>query len=416
MPARTYMPALHSATLPLTSLAAAAVTGEPSGDWDFAGQDTQYSTHGLHTYVAAMIPALARKLVDAYAPKHGTVLDPFCGGGAVLVESVRSGRAALGNDINALAVLVARAKTAYIPAPEIRAAGRRILAQAEKYDGPALQFAKSDFVEYWFKDYMFAPLTGLRVAIDGIRDAALQNLFRALFSATVRSVSLTHRNEVRLRRMTPPQVAAFNPDILGVFRRYVDLAEKRVPDLPPAAAASVAHGDIRSMPFADNAADTVVCSPPYGDERNGVNYTQFAKNMLYWLGYGRDDIQSSKNRSLGWGKQQRTVPPSRTLCNSLDRLADNAKSVQEAIAFYADYYDALREMSRVTRRHIVIVIGNRVLNRQVLDNGQITAELMAAIGIPLEVCHFRKLPTKRLPQMREAGAAIDREAILVFQK
>ena len=416
MPARTYTPPIHSATLPLTSLAAAAVTGEPSGEWDFAGQDTQYATHGLHTYVAAMVPALARQLIDAYAPEHGTVLDPFCGGGAVLVESVRSGRAALGNDINALAVLVARAKTAYLPAPAIRAAGQRILAQAEKYDGPALQFAKSDFVEYWFKEYMFAPLTGLRVAIDDIPDLTLRNLFRALFSATVRSVSLTHRNEVRLRRMTPDQIAAFNPDIFGVFRRYADLAEQRVPALPPGAAASVAHGDTRSMPFADNAADTIVCSPPYGDERNGGNYTQFAKNMLYWLGYERDDIRAAKNRSLGWGKQPRAVPPSRTLCDALDRLADNARSVREAIAFYADYYNALQEMARVTRRHIVIVIGNRVLNRQVLDNGQITADLMASIGIPLATCHFRKLPTKRLPQMREAGAAIDRETILVFRK
>ena len=106
----------------------------------------------------------------------------------------------------------------------------------------------------------------------------------------------------------------------------------------------------------------------------------------------------------------------RTSLPSCTRLSDNPASAREAVAFYADYYAALREMARVTRQRIIIVMGNRVLNKQVLDNGQITVELMDAIGVQLEHCHFRKLPTKRLPKMREAGAAIDQEAILVFRK
>ena len=163
-------------------------------------------------------------------------------------------------------------------------------------------------------------------------------------------------------------------------------------------------------------ADVIVCSPPYGDERNGVNYTQFSKNMLYWLGYSRKQMQMSKDSTLGWGKGQRTISPSRSLHHAIDLLSDNPASVREAVAFYADYYDTFREMARVTRNRIIIVIGNRVLNKQVLDNGQITVELMDSIGVQLEDCHFRKLPTKRLPKMREAGAAIDQEAILVFRK
>ena len=86
-------------------------SGGPEEDWDFRGCDTQYSTHGMHTYVAAMIPQLACKLVDRYAPPGDTVLDPFCGGGSVLVESVRSGRPAVGRDVNELAVLISQAKT-----------------------------------------------------------------------------------------------------------------------------------------------------------------------------------------------------------------------------------------------------------------------------------------------------------------
>ena len=393
-----------------------SIDGVPDGTWDFAGQDTQYSTHGLHTYVAAMIPALARRLIDTYAPAHGMVLDPFCGGGAVLVEAIRSGRQSVGRDVNRLAVLVSKAKTTHIGSDVIHTTGAEVKAQAVAYDGPPVRFSQSDFVEYWFKEYMLMPLTGIRHAVEDIPQPDLRNLFQALFSATVRSVSLTYRNEVRLRRMKPEQQEQFNPDVIRVFSRYIELAAERVPALPPGSSAMVEKGDTRQLNLPDDAVDTIVCSPPYGDERNGVNYTQFSKNMLHWLGYNRKQIQSSKDASLGWGKWNRIVPPSPSLHQTVSLFSDQPGPVREAIAFYADYFDALRQMARVTRDRIIVVIGNRVLNKQVLHNGQITVELMDALGVPLETCHYRKLPTKRLPKMREAGAAIDQEYILVFRK
>ena len=394
----------------------ASLNGVPDGAWDFAGQDTQYATHGIHTYVAAMIPALARRLIDTYAPDRGVVLDPFCGGGAVLVEAIRSGRQSVGRDVNQLAVLVSKAKTTHVAADAIRTAGAEVMVRAIAYEGPPVRFAQADFVEYWFKDYMLMPLTGIRQAVADIPQPDLRNLFQALFSATVRSVSLTYRNEVRLRRMKPEQQEQFNPDVISVFSRYVELAAQRVPTLPLGCSAMVEKGDTRQLNLPDDAVDTIVCSPPYGDERNGVNYTQFSKNMLHWLGYSRKEIRSSKDASLGWGKWNRTVPPSPSLHQTISRFSDQPGPVREAIAFYADYFDALRQMARVTRDRIIVVIGNRVLNKQMLHNGQITVELMDALGVPLETCHYRKLPTKRLPKMREAGAAIDQEYILVFRK
>ena len=390
----------------------------PHVDWDFAGHDTQYSTHGLHTYVAAMIPALARRLIDMYIPANGSVLDPFCGGGAVLVESIRSGRSAYGRDINHLAILVSQAKTQFIPVEDISLQGSKILKHALNYDGPELRFPKSAVVEYWFKDYMLTPLTGLRKAIDCIPDdqKEVKTLFQVLLSATVRSVSLTYRNEVRLRRMKPDDQATFNPDVLSTFRKYLLLAQERVPSLPLESYTHIRSQDVRNLDIPDESIDGIVCSPPYGDERNGVNYTQFAKNMLYWLGFTRDSIRDSKNRSLGWGSESRGIPPSSTLVHSLDYISDNPTAVREAIAFYSDYHQALKEMSRVARGHVVIVIGNRVLHQHVFDNAKITEDLMQSIGVSMSALHPRKLPTKRLPKMREHGAAIDKESILVFTK
>jgi site-specific DNA-methyltransferase (cytosine-N4-specific) len=389
---------------------------EEGNSWNFEGQDTQYSSHCLHTYLAAMIPQLARRLIDDYVRPGGSVLDPFCGGGAVLVEAILSGRKAIGCDINDLAVLVSKAKTTYIQRQDIESAGRFILGEARRYSGPPLSFSKSSYVDFWFKPYMFVPLTGLRKAIDRLEEGHSKDLFKVIFSATVRNVSLTYRNEIRLRRMSKEEQEAFNPDVFEKFEEKLRQATERVPNLPRGCKAVVEKIDARSLPFRKNQFDAIVCSPPYGDERNGVPYTQFAKNMLYWLGFTKEDIMLSKKLSLGWNKGGNAAPPSATLIENLERIRKCPLSLKEAIAFYADYFVALGKLAHVTRDRIIIVIGKRVLQNTVFDNAKITTELMGELGVPLEKTILRKLPTKRLPKMREYGAAIDEESILIFKK
>ena len=109
-------------------------------------------------------------------------------------------------------------------------------------------------------------------------------------------VSLTYRNEIRLRRMTEKEQARFNPDVFIKFEEKLYEALSRVPELPKDSKAKIGKLDIRKLQLAEHKeiADAIVCSPPYGDERNGVPYTQFAKDMLFWLGYSADQIESCR--------------------------------------------------------------------------------------------------------------------------
>lgn len=385
------------------------------GAWDFKGSNTQYSTHGLHTYVAAMIPQLALRLIDRYAPPDEPVLDPFCGGGSVLVEAVCSGRPAIGRDVNELAVLISRAKTTRIDRISANVLADKIVAGTENW----LQVPDFDSnTRFWFKAEHLLPLHALResIAEQVAPDSPMLPFFLTVFSATVRDVSLTYRNEIRLRKMSADEIASFNVDPMLRFRKRVEQASHVVSALPSTAHTDIVHGNVRALGLRDDEVSTVVCSPPYGDERNGVSYTQFSKNMLRWLGHSRERILKSKELSLGWGRRARTAPLSPTLERALSAISDFPNSVQEAVAFYADYQEALMEIVRVTKGTVVIVIGQRVLRDTILDNGAITAELMRDIGVPLTEVFYRKLPSKRLPRMRRFGAAINREAILVFQK
>ena len=399
----------HSGTLELTY----DIQFQP--EWDFRGQNTQYGTHGIHTYVGAMIPQLARILIDRYAPTRGTVLDPFCGGGAVLVEAVQAGHEAIGRDVNELAILISKAKTTRVDEPQVREIANSIVAGIE--NSPQIPLLDSN-LRYWFKAEHLAQIHTLykSIAAHIPLDSPLAPLFLAVFSAAVRDVSLTYRNEIRLRRMTPNEIDNFNVDPIERFQKRIEYAACVAATLPQNIDPDIITGDVQALSLRDNDCSAIVCSPPYGDERNGISYTQFSKNMLRWLGYSQEQIRESKERTLGWGKAERIPPRSQTLDTALDAISEFPDSVRGAIAFYADYQAALMEMVRVTSGPVVIVIGQRVLRDTIIDNGKVTAELMQNIGATLTEAFYRKLPSKRLPKMRKFGAAIDSEAVLVFQK
>ncbi len=385
-----------------------------SAQWDFTGCNTQYGVHGMHTYVAAMIPQLAERLIHRFTPTGGVVLDPFCGGGAVLVEAIQSGRPAIGRDVNDLAVLISKGKTTYAAESESLRMLNRILEGIDlSFSTPPIE----DGLAYWFKPEQVSRIDALRRGIDSAIevDAPLRPFFLTVFSATVRDVSLTYRNEIRLRRMSDDEIARFNVDPIERFQTRVLRSISAISGLPMNAETDIAKGTAQDMRLDSDSVDAIVCSPPYGDERNGVSYSQFSKNMLAWLGYSTVEIRDSKGLTLGWGHKNRDAPNSEALHDSLDKITAFPASVRQAVAFYADYQVALKEMARVSRGPIVIVIGNRVLRDTIFDNGEITVDLMRNIGLQLSERFYRQLPSKRLPKMRKFGAAISNEDILVFQ-
>ncbi len=387
-------------------------------DLSFVGSDTQYATHGMHTWLAAMIPMLARFLIEKTEAR--SLLDPFCGGGAVCVEGILKGLPTAGVEINPLGVIVTKAKTTHIRREMLYQHLGEILQKVNNYKGPDLIYperAKAFMIHYWFKPYMFRPLSALAYAINSIEDDNIRTFFQCVLSATARDVSLTYRNEIRLRRLEPSKMKKFNPNVLKRFLFRVKDSINRVQKLPVEAKAKIILGSALKMPFADDEFTTIICSPPYGDERNGVPYFQFAKNMLYWLGWNKEDLMKLKSQTLGWvGKRNdfkcHETPTLKQLIKTLNK---NQRVVLEAMAFYSDYYKALKEMARVTSDKIVIVIGNRVLMKTLIDNGKITTELFNTIGVKCVKYYVRQLPSKRLPKLTwYGGGGIDKEHILIY--
>jgi adenine-specific DNA methylase len=387
-------------------------------DLAFNGHNSQYSLHALHPYVAAINPPLVKRLIQTYVPKRENILDPFCGGGGVLLEATLSNRQSAGGDVNPLSVILSKAKTTFIEQPKLQKAFIEIIALAENPNTKS-KIEIHPQLEFWFKKDSLPFIASLIKAINEVtqHDNKLNNLFKAIFSATVRDVMLTYRGEVRLRRLREEDFNKFNPDVLRSFAKRYKIAYDRIITLPESSVSDIAVRDIKKMNFADESFHSLICSPPYADDKNGVGYFQFSKNMLEWLGYTKEEISDHKKMFLGASKEINSLPKSESLEISLKNVQQrNAVHYKEAVSFYHDYNLGLQEMSRVIKKNIIIVIGNRVLSRTQFDNAQITVDFFRNMGVKLKHHYTRELRKKRIANMGGDGGGIAKEHILIFQK
>ena len=70
--------------------------------------DWREDVHGFHAYPGRMHPAVPRVLLPTIPGEGLRVLDPFCGSGTTLVETMAAGHQGIGMDIHPLAVRIAR--------------------------------------------------------------------------------------------------------------------------------------------------------------------------------------------------------------------------------------------------------------------------------------------------------------------
>jgi hypothetical protein len=386
-------------------------------DLSFAGHDSQYSLHALHPYVAAINPPLVKKLIETYVPRNENILDPFCGGGGVLLEATLHNHKNAGGDVNPLSIILSKAKTTYIEQSKIQKAFIEIIELAEKSLTDKIEINSQ--LEFWFKKDSLPLISSLIRAINTAtsHDDKLHNLFKAVFSATVRDVMLTYRGEVRLRKLREEDLKKFNPDVLRTFAKRYKIAFEKIVTLPKDSFSDIAIRDIKKMQFENESFHSIICSPPYADDKNGVGYFQFSKNMLEWLGYSKEEINAHKKLFLGATKEINKLPKSESLELSLANVQNrNSTHYKEAVAFYHDYNLGLLEMNRVVRKNIIIVIGNRVLSRTQFDNAQITVDFFSNMGVKLKHHYTRELRKKRIANMGGDGGGIAKEHILVFQR
>jgi DNA modification methylase len=409
-------------------------------DWDFAGEDTQYATHGLHPYPARMIPQVARRLIKKYLieylpPPHFQyiVFDPFCGSGTVLTEAKLLGVNAIGIDLNLLAIIIAKTK-ANPPNPRdikdiLPYVLQRLQNNASKVE--QIKILSHGNIYYWFKPDVIKELARIKEVLnDSIKDVRIRNFFNLCLSLTARKASNIYREgDTYIKRMKLKDLEKHNPNVSKIFNEIVIEKLKNVKDFysrfnsSQDTSVEIIWANMLACCIRDNSIDLIVTSPPYGEEKNTVSYTRWSKISLYWLIKNQDIVSKIEKSMLGHRNSKRFInpSPSKTLNEILNNVEKQYKChnlVLDAEAFFEDYYKALKIMFDVLKnnRYCCIVIGNRSIKQERIPMDKVTIELAEDIGFKHEATFYRKLPTKALPWECGKGKTISNENIVILKK
>jgi len=394
-------------------------------DWSFAKAKTDFMTHGLHTYPARMIPQIAERLINRYSSPGSVVLDPFCGSGTVLVESCRNQRNAIGNDINLLAVLLAKVKSKRIEPKRLNEAVGAFLKVVGEDFKKQVRLEPPSFpnITYWFKEFVIKDLSIIRHRIEEINDIDIRNFMEVCFSITALETSNVDQRSSRFLRVLPKEkLEKYNPRVSLHFRKKVwDSVRKAGLYYQNShnTLIEVIQGDAQKLPLSNDSIDLIVTSPPYGEERNTVAYSRWSKLMLFWLRYEQTRIKALEKGSLGGVNRKTLVTPSETANKVLEEVAKtNEKRAAEAAPFFSDYCKSLEELYRVLKSggSCCIVIGNRSISRRPVDMGVVTVELGKIVGFNYEKTYHRNIPKKLIPWTTPTGGTIFHENIVILRK
>jgi hypothetical protein len=250
--------------------------------------------HGFHTYPARMHPETASRLVHAFTRAGDTVLDPFCGSGTVLVEAMIADRRAIGTDLSALAVLLAKCKTRPRSRRELDALLDAARACAEVADkrriaraGATRKFPPEDVAV--FEPHVLLELDSLRDAIARNPDSVVRSDLWLVLSALL--VKLSKKRGDTSEEVAPRRTAAGYTAKL--FVKKTDELTRRLQQfasfLPSPAAgrplvpARVTLDDataLRSIGARDRV-DAILTSPPYAAT---YDYVAHHALRMRWLG------------------------------------------------------------------------------------------------------------------------------------
>lgn len=251
-----------------------------SVDWDFVDARPA-PLDGIHPYPAKFISSIPRTLIEMFRPEHGlAVFDPFCGSGTTLSAAVDAGLPCIGVDLNPIAVLISRLRTAPLDEP----LSERAIAIADAARDESARVPDLPRLDHWFKKDVQAALASLMLQIDAVASASTRDALRLCLSRIIVRVS---------NQDSDTRYAAVEKNTSGasVFTRFVDAArsveaalETRDPATLASASARVVQADILAVRADEVGAEVglTITSPPYP---NAYEYWLYHKYRMYWLGF-----------------------------------------------------------------------------------------------------------------------------------
>jgi len=297
-------------------------------DWDFYGYTTSNHLADLHWYPATFVPQLPSVIIKALTSPGETVLDPFCGSGVSLVESLRLGRNAIGIDCTALGCFLSEVKCRLVCAndyevitnlenflrelkihpvsthqPELQPTDNKILKPdfyRDQFDG----FIKlNPQLVQWYHPETLRALFQLKFTIQNVGDSLVRDLLMVCFSSILRATSSQTKSWGHIADNVKPKCLEYK-EVSPLLIRQVTRSIRGISELAKDKSVSdnlrfrVYKADARQMDFVlPSSVDLVITSPPYPKM---TDYALSQRLTYYWMDWDLD-----KSRSLEIGSRRR---------------------------------------------------------------------------------------------------------------
>lgn len=413
---------------------------------------TDSYTHYIHSYPAKLIKHIPIFFLNSkilLPESKSLVLDPFCGSGTVLLESLLAGHSAIGCDANPLARLIAKVKTTKLEAEELHKTKASIILKAKRFRKIVPLNVVN--VEHWFSESTIKQLSKLYRAINEICTGKELDFFLVTFSSIVKKVSYAdpnlsvpvkikpekYVNDVVKERLKNKIKELNNVDVIGLFSSQSDKNINRVSLLDSVTSndvtAEVVSGDARKITknldcnselLDSNSVDFIVTSPPYAGAQK---YIRSSSLSLGWLGLCEEkSLRDYEKLNIGREHYSKSeyVEPIRFNLSDIDAFFDEIEKDNPLRAHINSNYlkemeSAISEMYRVLKndKYCVIVIGNNEVCGRKFETQKYIRLLAERVGfytklVLVDNIHSRGLMTKR----NKTASVINSEWILVFKK
>ncbi len=388
----------------------------------------------VHPFPARMAPELAIRALRRL-PAGSRVLDPMAGSGTVLRHAAALGHAAIGRDLDPLAVLMTRVWNTPFDADKLqrrlRVVKKRAIELSATADLPWIDEDEetSAFVDYWFAERQQEVLRRLAFVLADLgRSKRTREAELDILRVALSRIIVTKDQGASLARDTshsrPHRVSLKSDyDVWAGFERSVRRVQDILEQSPPEGGVEIATGDARSLDLTNSSVDLVLTSPPY---LNAIDYMRGHRMSLVWLGHSLGSLRTIRSTSIG-AERGPDAGSSASLFNDIrDDMcggADLAARHASMVGRYAeDIYRMMSEVSRVlkSKGRAVLVVGNSCLKGSFIKNSAGVARAGIMVGLKLVREVERDLPDQSrylpIPSKSHAplGGRMRTESILTF--
>ncbi len=404
-----------------------------------------YLTHGIHKFPAKFFPELPRYLISKYSKLGDVVLDPMCGSGTTLLESILQNRHAIGVDIDPIAKMISKVKTTPLEPSLLDEAVEQlsVIIDTKIKSNKKPFIPEFNYRDKWFKPFVLEELGIIKESIFELSNnfhkkgdysepviSNLKTFLLVIFSSIIREMSNAdpHCTRTVIRKKVVKKIARFDTItkfFLNLEKQAKGMKEfsnihkrlyyKQV-DLPT-------NSDARILNIKDHSINLAVTSPPYA---NAVDYPRTHQLELYWLGLvNGDPLAKLKRNYIGteavFSYEYNVLPETEyTKLNWLVKKIYNKDQRRAYILyrFFKDMEKNLQETFRVLKpgARYCVVIGNNTVRDIYVKSHEIIAQIALSnnVGFELEtyfhsglINHYIKIPRKeRMPG----------EWVLIFRK